>query len=769
MSAKENAQTSLSRLDLGGLFALVLLGHLAVAALVPSAGSFGKYALAARLLAKGQMASERLIDFSPLYLELHRLALPLEGIFGPLERFLPWVQIVLLAWAVTAASAAASYHLGRRLAFAFALLLAFDTHLLIYVRILEPEILLLTLLATWLFLFERDVLLKRHLLLAGLAAALAVATRPTFLPVFLLVVPLHLGLREGFRPWRGWLARASLFVLPILLCSALLSWRAALATGDFRSPAMNPGTVFFEGHQPLSTGISARYPPIVSLGVRSDSEAAPDVGHVLYRRVARLERGEPRLAISKVNEFWAGKALAFLSDHPRLALERAATQLRYSAHAFSFHDVPSAMLLEQRLSVLPLLPFSVLAAFALWGALMVFFRHRMPQYLLFFTILGAQLGVMTLFYVSARQRLLLLPAIVLFALIAGQDLRLRGRRGWLLLVVLLLLAFALAVRNPVQNDELYLRSSYSAALEERSTIAKGLAAEISSADLASEMCEASALVPSRLDDTRPADYPQDEESLEDCIARRLRQRLGSAPAWLQPSLEFDLAWLELERGNLDEAEALLLPLAEARKRFLRSGAEPSDPQFYLARIDFRRGHVEAAKARLAAASKMAPGEPFLLADLLVLGDESAREQILRNYSELDLQWIYGRALLFYGRPGPALEPLMDVVHFLPNSRRARLELAIALAELSRDDEAFEQLRRADFEQPEPLARASRLLPLFERLAKKTLSPRERLELGVYFFRYGSYHRAAELLATAIDELGPQCPPEARQLLELARK
>lgn len=749
----------------------VFLVHLTVLLVVPAPGSFGKYPLAARQLAAGILPEERRIDFSPLYLGLHRLALPLEAIVGPLEGFVPVVQVALLAWAVAATSAAAARHLGAGPSLAFAALFAFDRQVFVYVRVLEPEILLLALLATWLYCLDRGPgrpeSRRRDLALAGTAAALAFATRPTFLPVFLLVAPLFLGWRDGFRPFSSWLRQAGLFLAPLFLAALLLGLRAADATGDFRAPAMNPGTVFYEGHQPLATGISARYPPAVHLALRAGPGDDPDPAHRIYREIARAESGDPALSITRVNDFWAGRAAAFLGDQPALAAQRALRQLRYAVHAYAFHDVSLAKLYEERLWRF-FVPFSLLAACAAWGVVVAAPGFR--QALLFYAILAAQLGVMTLFYVSARQRLVLLPALAFFAVGGVLDLRRRGGRGVALGLLLALLGLALALRDPAMDEDLHGRLGFSAALERRDQIEKRLAGGASVAVVADQLCAAAAETPWRLEEIRPADYPQDRESFEACVARRLRERLEGAPGWRRPFLEFDLAGVELAQGRLAEAEALLRSLAAAGRRFPREGAEASSPRLYLARIAFLRGQPEAARQELTAGLAEAPGEPFLLADLEALGgDPASAGELLRYYSRLDHDWLVGQALLFYGRPEEARAALAAVAGRLPEARRPRLELAIALAALGRDEEALEELERAYQGPPEPCAQASRVLPLLERLAGEPCDLRRQLRLGALFFRHGAYARAASLLGPALSVAGSAAPPELRAMLAAARQ
>ena len=765
-TTESRGRESFRRRDLLAVALLAFLLHVGVALLVPLPGTFGKYTGAASLLAEGRLSPERRIDFSPLYLELHRLALPLESILGPAEKFFPWFQIGLLAFAVAAFAAAASRHLGRRGAFVFALLLACDRQLVTYVRMLEPEVVLLALLATWIFFLERESPGRKELLLAGVAAALAVATRPTFLPVFLVVVPLFLGFRHGFRPGASWRRASLLFLLPVLVGSLLLAWRSWLITDDLRAPAMNPGTVFFEGHQPLSSGTSARYPPAVHLALRAEPSSEPDVAHRLYRTIAREESGDKTLSIRAVNDFWASRAWAFMKDHPGRALRQALRQLGYSLNAYAFHDVPQAVLLEQRLGSV-FLPFSLLAAFALFGALIELGRLR--ERFLFYAVLAAQLGVMTLFYVSARQRLVLLPAVVFFALLGLRQLRERGGRGLLIGLLLGLLALSFSVRDEVQNEDRFLHEQYSASLALRDGLKAGLEGGIAVANLAEPICAALAEMPSRLEDLRLAGYPQDGETLEACIAARLRERLATIRDWARPTLEFDLAQIEILNGRLDEAATLLEGLALQGLVFRREGAGPSLPQYFLARIAFLRGEPAQARIRLEEALEAAPGEPFVLADLYALtGEETHRRQLERYYSRLDADWLCGRALVFYGKYPEAIPMLGRVVQRLPKARRARLELAITLGAAGRDAEAIGQLLLAYQGPSEPTAQASRVLPLLERHARQleNLTGKQRLDLGVLFFHHGAYTRARGLLGPALEELNPkERPPQLVELLK----
>ncbi|MEM8930930.1 MAG: glycosyltransferase family 39 protein, partial [Acidobacteriota bacterium] len=388
----------------------------------PSIG-FAKYTLAVRQWAEGTLAPERLVDFSPAYFRLVELVASLTE--QP-ERWLVGLQIVLVAVTVGGVHGLIARRLSPRLAWLGSGLLILDRHLLIYARVLEPEILLLASLMAVAVLLEpspagdsprwRDVT-------AGLVAGLAIATRPTFLPVFALIPAFH-ALRGV--PAGRLVRRSAPFLLAMLPGLILMFATTHEATGELGTPVMNPGTVFFEGHHPLSHGTSAIYPPAVAARL-GEIRGVPDPAHVLYRQIARAEvdcTGVTAASIGEVNARWSDLARHHLLADPAVSLRRIAIKARYAFHSFRWHDLPAAWVLDGRLR-LPAVPFAVVSALALLG--LIAESRRWRDALIFYTLLAIPLAVMLAFYVSARQRLVAIPALVYFALIGIEALR--GRRS----------------------------------------------------------------------------------------------------------------------------------------------------------------------------------------------------------------------------------------------------------------------------------------------------------------------------------------------------
>jgi len=225
--------------------------HALLAWTVQLPGTFRKYALAAEHYLAGELPAERLMDFSPLYFHL---SVAVERLFPHPEAVVEWLQIASAGAAAGLLFALLERRFGRALAVAGVAVFAVDRHVLVYQRILEPELFLLFFLLAFLVLVDRMAGAPegrgwRVGVVAGGVAALAVATRPTFLPMVVLA-PLYLWLRD--LRGRPLLRRTAALAVPVAVVAGVLALRASVATGDPRTPVMNPGTVFFEGNNPLS-------------------------------------------------------------------------------------------------------------------------------------------------------------------------------------------------------------------------------------------------------------------------------------------------------------------------------------------------------------------------------------------------------------------------------------------------------------------------------------------------------------------------------------
>lgn len=713
--------------------------HVAVIWWVAVPGSFRKYALAAELWISGQLPGERLVDFSPLYFQLSLW----------LERFVPWpesamvgLQIVLGAASVGLLHALLIRRVAARWAVGISGLFTIDRHLLVYERILEPEVPLLFLLLLVLVLLDRraESAALPPILTAGVAAALALAARPTFLPAFALV-PLYFGWR-GLRGRSWW--RASLaFSIPVLVAVVLLGGRAAAISGDPGTPVMNPGTVFFEGNNPLSHGTSAIYPPMV-LGVMRHTQDTPDSAHQHYRDVARGSTGEA-LGIAEVNAFWSGRAMAFLRDEPAHALARLREKLIRAIHAYRWHDVPTAWRYDDRLPI-PSVPFALLAPLALLGAALE--AHRWRSSLLIYALAGLQLAVMLVFYVSARQRLVLLPAVLYFVAVALETLARQRRRALVWGVLCALFALVLMLPDDAMRDEAYRRQGFAAAEMKLDEI-RSLSQSAPLAHHADRVVEAVATAPWWLDWLYPAFFPRQGSTLEQRVADALERRRQAAdfPTFQLDLLDFDRAAVLLRAGRLDQAEPLLEDLASRGVSVYRGGQQPSHPEILLARLHIAKGEPQEAEEWLRRVLQEAPGDPFALAELVALTDDvEAAAQLDRYWSELDVHYLLGRTLLRHGRAEAAVEHLAFVVERFAALRDARVALAAALGRIGRLDEAVDHYLAASRIRPEPIVEPEAIVSLFRRWGRQHADdPAAQLTTAQVLHQHGLFDEALAML------------------------
>lgn len=735
------------------VFAAATLIHVVVLWVFPGTGVFAKYTLAAEQLLNGDLPTERLVDFSPLYLELCVV----------LQRFVPSVYPILQGLQILAVALASTFlyltlkqRLSNRLAVIGALALALDRHTLVYARIFEPEVCLLFLLCGFLLFVDRTRVSEA--MAAGLFAALAVATRPTFLPVF-LIVPALWWLERSSWPslWRRGLA----FLLPLFVTLAFLARRAESATGDFRTPVMNPGTVFFEGNNPLSHGTSAVYPPLTRRLLGYDS-TTPDSGHVYYRTVARVDSQE-ELSIRQVNAYWSSRAWRFLRRQPRHAVDLWLGKLTRAFHSYRWHDISSAWELDDALW-LPTVPFAVTAVLALLGCLLNVRSWR--RSLLFYLLVASQLMVMLVFYVSARQRLAMLPALLFFALVAVERMAQATRPKRLVLTLAgVVLAVPLMLPNDLIRDETYRRRGRT----EVGFLLQQIRQSSQTQPLAfhaERVVEAMAASPWWLDVMRPAYVPQEEASLESRTADALAKRLERLPSSATLPALFDLAVVELEAGRVEAARRRLEELVAAGVVVYRGPDEASLPRFYLARASAAQGHREEAVRFLEEALAEAPGDPFVLADLVALTDDVVYLEALRAYySDLDAQFLLGRALLVHGRAREAAAASGYVVRRLPDFREARIDLAAALGESGLIEEGVAQYLEAA-KTVEPIQQVASIVALFRRWADLHREDANvQGQTAEILYRHGRPAEALALLEAVIPppELVPRFEQEKARL------
>ncbi len=397
------------------VLALITWGRIRLIETLPDQGYFGKYSIVADQILSGHPPRERLLDFSPLYLWFvvgmraigagFRAIRTLQIIFLSVSAVL--VAIAARRWGIIALAAAPIFLLGSR----GALVCATD---------LEPETLIL--------LFNAGALaaLPANPIAAGLLLGLSATCRP-------VVLLAAIGLAALVRSWRL-IAAAAIPVVLMLMVNVSLTGELTL---------MDPGTVFYEGMNPNATGYEGVQPRMVNDLERQSRE--PDYLHVAYRVVAARALGHP-VTRSESNRYWTGKALAFIRAYPLAALRLTSRKLYFALHSYDAYDLATMARKHFALRGRFFIPFGVVAALAMMALLL---RTRGIAPLVVFA--GTTGITLLVFYVTARQRNAVLPAMVILA--AAGLAEIVSRRHLAAAAIAAVIAVLLSINGPFQRED----------------------------------------------------------------------------------------------------------------------------------------------------------------------------------------------------------------------------------------------------------------------------------------------------------------------------
>ena len=668
------------------LFVFAAAVRLAVFGVSIEAPVFDKYPAAARLVASGSLHGARVLDFSPLYLDLHRIAFWLGMVDDDLLRT---VQALGGAGLCVLIFVLGRHWLGRSAGVVAGVVACLSVDLIVYAHVLDAETLLVFLLLLTLLTVQHAVTRPSKVwpLLVGVLLGLCIATRPTswlLLPIVALVA------------WRAIAAdRRRLFGLlalaGVLAVTALFAVRArVLSQGS--AEVMSPWQVIHGGNNPESDGY---YRP---LRLAKDLEleqqgGGPDSAHAIHRALGRAAGYAPREA----DHQWRDLSVAFAANHPR----RFATILLYKllgiGQPFDFHDNAFAVQLEQGLGTWPLLPTSWLLPLGAAGLLLR--RRRLMPLLL----LGAvQVLVCVVFYTSVRFRLPLLPALAL-GLGAWVDVvpELRGKR-WRPLRALALAALLWtlfhhpwppgAVETPSMELEQEANHAY-----------QGAQLPLNQQRLASAAVAVaqSLYVAPWLSDKLPfPGLPLDLKTVSWSLLPRARVEALLAPD--DPWRLYRLAILAEVAADPTDAQASWRDLAQ----------HTSGPALERLRYQALLGQARAAhrlhdlpgahRAYLEASGTL----PAAIEALVGLANTSAEPEraswlqaALLVHPRFEVLYQQGRSLLDAGHAADALQPLDELSTRLPRYGRGRMLYAFALFGSGRLDDAVRQATMAQRQAP----------------------------------------------------------------------
>jgi hypothetical protein len=760
---------------------------------------FAKYPGAARMLVDGTLDPARVLDFSPLYLELHRLAY-LAGLTNP--DVLRIVQCVLGSF-----SCVLVFWIGRRLfgwvaGAAAGVLAALLRDLVIYDQVFDSEPVLLVLFLGALGLlvcggsWRRQWI--RHAAL-GILVGLAIATRPTawlVAPVALLVL-----VAQQRAQHRSALAGGLLFLALLLAVQGGVAIRHR-AHGV--TAAMTPWQVFYTGNNPMATGLWRADFLVKDLEAQF-LDKSPDYAHQAFREVAIAE-GAPATA---PDHYWRDLSLSYARHHPLRYLRLLSEKLLALGQPHDPHDAGAVFSLQDRLRVWPLVTASLLVPFGLVGLVLLWRRLWIVG-----LVVLPQAAVCLFFFVSARYRLPLLPGLAIAAaglghLVAtalrrphescaprGDRLRVLLRAGLGSLALLAIFHLPLPPGRFEARDTRLTQRSLQLHLEARRQWRDH---HLGQAQLLLERCYY--LTPWHAQRLPIPAVPFPLAGM----ARRLAQpaleeaRADGGPL---PWLRLGLIW---DDAKMDELAVKALARAEATSYW------PGDrPILFAALIrrgiaELRLGRRGAARAAFARAGDEIPGAPEALVGLAISAEEPERGARLRSARVgtplLEVLYHEGRMLLDADRPAEALAPLAALVKGLPVYARGHLLYAVALARTGRLHaavaEALEAHRRFPFlfdatyrpvellhqaalsapDDPELWRRLAifaafhgdlrRSLEAWGRLERLGLRPVDRSQIGWLYLGHDDPSNAERYFRSAL-AVAPQLA-EAQQGLALARR
>ncbi|MEA2489584.1 MAG: hypothetical protein QOH21_1376 [Acidobacteriota bacterium] len=560
---------------------LLLVDHLA------DQGWFAKYVLFADQILAGHPPRSRIGDVSPAYLWLTVLLRACGLEFHAIRT----LQIVMTSLAALACAAAAKRFGGWIAAIATAVLLLGSRAVLVNATELEPETLILLFVSCAI-----AALTWRRYTLAGLFLGLTIVTRPAAAVTLLFLAA-----------WLFWISRrdAAAFVgaalLPVIVIVAV-NYRLA-----GQPIIMSPGTVFYEAHNPLSTGAAGVMPRIVAeMNARSPE---PDYLHVAYRIVAARATGQP-VDPRVSNRYWSGKAFAFLRTYPGAALRLFAWKAVFIVHHYDVYDLMTMKRKADELARWPALPYGLAFILAVAALVLRTDRRELLPVALF---AAASIVALLLVNVSARQRNALVPSLAVLGGIAVTQLvtmaRARNERVLYAFAAIVIATPLLGIEGAPMREDAY---NWWATLTSNRLEAAARAAQTrGDRDRAIQLAAAASIL-----DTggRPLVAP----------AALRAEAIATAERTAAPERLFDVAIALQRTGAWREADAILRLIDDYHP--LRENRAVSSVAYYRARgaLRLRAPHFRALLDR---AAHDAPGDAHVLALRAVTIDPGAAKTL----------------------------------------------------------------------------------------------------------------------------------------------
>jgi tetratricopeptide (TPR) repeat protein len=691
------------------------------------------YSLAAENYRSGKLQAEDLLDFSPLYLHVHVAA---QSLMGNSVIPIQWLQILLTAFSIGIFFRILLRFFPLWLSVAGSVALLMQRSLIISAHSLDPESIVIFLLLAFLYLAGGKSFISH--LLAGIFLALMIMVRPDF-SMLILIVPIFF-LVANFERHNA-LISSLVCAAPAVTALAAIWFQQAMTIGYFSWWIFVPGNAIYEGNNPITTGLSAVYPPVVE-DVSQMHPNKIDDREKTYRRFARSIT-QLNLTTAEVKRYWSTKSIHFLQQNPHQFWVLLGNKAFYFFHDYQWHESPAIFANEMQLreSGIPAAPFGVFSALAIAGFWLgaKFWR----QWLLFYAAFFLQFIFILNLYLSARFRAPLIPLFIFFGLAAIHGFVIRWKNALWLILILPASWFFHNTTNFINEETRMLRAvrnsdhSNQIAYQKRAANQWIEAAEAASRSLAD--------APFLLDYRRPSSLLYETENY-------FLSGLELIPA-NNPQNIFDRGFLSLYANLPGQAEIAMQQVAKSGWHFKRDQYQSSQPLYYLARSSWMRGNKKEAETRLRATLKQSPGDPWTLAALYVItNDNSFRQKLFDYFDYIDAYFFVGEAALEFDNPETGINAWTYVLQQIPEYRKARIFLAGALTTANRLDHAESVYRSALHVSTDPAMREKEILTLFLKLSERNPENPERLYMYGYVLRqFGHYQEALVIQQLAAEK------------------
>jgi 4-amino-4-deoxy-L-arabinose transferase-like glycosyltransferase len=289
--------------------------------------------------------------------------------------------------------------------------------------LVEPLFVALVVLSLWRLARAVSSPTLVRLAVAGVCIGLAVLTRPTFLAV-LAVVPFafHASQRTtGKTRTRAWLVHAAIVAgvsLAMLVPATIHNYRGA---GALVPVAWSGGLNFFIGNNPAADGRSAVIPGARMPWMGGEDEALAIAGELAGREVTPAE----------ASRFYLARGIDYFATEPLAAAGLLGSKLYMFWEGPERSNEKYIYFFWQRygLGRIPMPGFWLVAPLAFVGLVWLWPRRR--EFVLLYGFVVAYMLAVAAFFVVARLRLPVAPAVILFASWASVELwRAARSRAW---------------------------------------------------------------------------------------------------------------------------------------------------------------------------------------------------------------------------------------------------------------------------------------------------------------------------------------------------